>query len=68
MIVMQQVTNLRDETRKLLLAKNEDVSLTKIAQRLNVSQTWLSAFARGKIKNPGVVTIETLYCLLKRMG
>jgi transcriptional regulator with XRE-family HTH domain len=64
---MQQITNLRDETRKMLINRPEDVSLNYIADKLDVSATWLSAFARGIIKNPGVVTIETLYCFLKRI-
>ena len=62
---MTNVTTWRDTTRHLL--NNRPVSLTieQIANELNVSAAWLRLFSRGKIENPGIVTVQTLNEFLK---
>ena len=64
--VVPGVTALRDITRRMLNDRNPDLTLGEIAKALDISRSWLSAFGRGDIPNPGVVTIETLYIYLKR--
>lgn len=62
---MTNVTTWRDKTRELL--NNRPVSLTieQIAKELNVSAAWIRMFARNKIENPGIVTVQTLNEFLK---
>lgn len=64
---MTSVTALRDETRDLLIRRPQNVSTQEIADAIGVSTAWLNMFARGKIANPGVVTIETLNRYLKKV-
>lgn len=47
----------------LLLAASER-PLREIAADLDVSEQWLRLLLQGRIKNPGVNTIERLYVLL----
>ena len=63
---MHEITKLRDETRQLLLDRPASLTIAVIADEVKVSIAWLNLFARGKIDNPGVVTIETLNVYLKR--
>jgi hypothetical protein len=63
---MAEITTLRDETRELLLNRPASLAVSTIAEAIDVSTSWLNAFARGKIENPGVVTIETLNTYLKK--
>ena len=63
---MEQITTFRDETRELLLQRPIHISTAKIAKELKVSEKWVSLFANGKTKNPGVCTIETLNAFLKQ--
>lgn len=35
-----------------------------IAERTGLSEAWISRFGRGKIANPGVVQVQTLYDFL----
>lgn len=65
---MAEVTTLRDETRELLLNRPASLSVGEIAEAIGVSKSWLNAFARGGIDNPGVVTIETLNAFLKKFS
>lgn len=65
---MKPKTELRDETRALLLNRPVWLSTNKIAAELGISTAWINAFARGEIENPGVVTIETLNHFLKRLA
>lgn len=62
---MAEITTLRDETRELLLNRPASLAVSAIAEAIDVSTSWLNAFARGEIDNPGVVTIETLNTYLK---
>lgn len=63
---MPEITTLRDETRELLLNRPASLSVGDIADAIKVSKSWLNAFARGDIPNPGVVTVETLNAYLKK--
>lgn len=62
---MTEGTTLRDTTRQLLVDRPASLSTATIATEVGVSSAWLNAFARGKINNPGVVTIEKLNAYLK---
>lgn len=62
---MTNVTNLRDRTRLALNNRPASLTLAEICKELSVSESWLRLFSRGKIENPGVVTIETLNEFLK---
>ena len=62
---MNKPTDLRDETRKLLNDRPASLSIADIAKALNVSEAWINTFRRGKIDNPGVVTICALNLYLK---
>lgn len=62
---MTNVTNLRDRTRLALNNRPASLTLAEICKELDVSESWLRLFSRGKIENPGVVTIETLNEFLK---
>jgi transcriptional regulator with XRE-family HTH domain len=57
---MAEPTKLRDETRELLKNRPATLEIKTIAADLGVSVGWLNQFARGKIENPGVVTICAL--------
>ena len=61
---MIEVTTLRDNTRTLLLNRPASLSTAEIAAEIRVSSAWINAFAKGKIKNPGVVTVESLFVFL----
>lgn len=65
---MTEVTSLRDETRALLLNRPASVTVGEIAEAIGISKSWLNAFGRGDIQNPGVVTIETLNAFLKKIS
>lgn len=65
---MSEITTFRDNTRTLLLNRPASLTIATIAKDINVSTAWLNMFARGKIDNPGVVTIETLHNYLKKAG
>lgn len=62
---VQKITTLRDETRNLLLNRPSTLDFESIARQLGVSKSWLQKFANNEIKNPGVVTIQTLNQFLK---
>lgn len=62
---MTNITNLRDQTRLALNNRPASLTFAEICKELNVSESWLRLFSRGKIENPGVVTIETLNEFLK---
>jgi hypothetical protein len=62
-------TNWRDFAVSLLQQhlkdKPLDKTLAEVAKEINVSISWLKLMAKGKIDNPGTVTIETLIEFLK---
>lgn len=64
-----QQTSWRDLAISLLQAhlkdKPLDKTLAEISKQINVSISWLKLMAKGKIENPGTVTIETLIEFLK---
>ncbi len=64
---MEPITKLRDETRTMLLNRPVSLSIKHLASILNVSESWLNMFARGKIEHPSVVTIESLNTYLKKV-
>ena len=65
---MAEPTALRDETRELLKNRPATLEMKTIAADLSVSVGWLNQFARGKIENPGVVTICALNAYLKNLA
>ena len=62
---MQKVTALRDNTRAMLQQRPKNISAEEIAKEVDVTVSWVNLFAAGKIENPSVVTIETLFTFLK---
>ena len=58
-------THLREDTIKLFNERSRHLSADKIAEAIGVSVSWLNAFGRRSIANPGVITIETLNAYLK---
>lgn len=56
----------RDETRSLLINRPASLSMNTVCQSVGVSKSWLTAFARGEIENPGVVTVQALNTYLKK--
>ena len=64
---MAEPTALRDETRELLKNRPATLEMKTIAANLGVSVGWLNQFTRGKIENPGVVTICALNAYLKNL-
>lgn len=63
---MPEATALRDETRELFLNRPASLAVGTVAEAIDVSKSWLNAFARGEIENPGVVTICKLNAYLKK--
>jgi hypothetical protein len=51
---------LRDTT-KLLAQVPRAITMQKIAVEADLKPSWLSAFARNKIPNPGVVFVQRLF-------
>ena len=64
---MAEPTALRDETRELLKNRPATLEMKTIAADLSVSVGGLNQFARGKIENPGVLTICALNAYLKNL-
>ena len=52
---------LLEETERLLVALPRWVTLTQVSHDTGVKLSWLSAFASGKISDPGIKKIQTLY-------
>lgn len=50
----------RDQVREQLNNRRASLKIEDIAKAINVSEAWLRMFARGKIPNPGVNTVEAL--------
>ncbi len=59
-------TSLRDRTLELLINRSIILTFKKISEDTQISEEWLSSFARNKISNPGVNTIQTLYEYLNK--
>jgi hypothetical protein len=49
---------------KRLLADRGDTPLREIAEGAEVEMEWLKSIAYGRIKNPGVLTLEKLHAYL----
>lgn len=62
---MRKITTLRDETRTMLNNRPAHLTIDEIAIKVDVSPQWLRLLARGKIDDPGVIKIQTLYQFLK---
>lgn len=56
-------SNLLRATLELLEQTSRD-SWPALADKLDVTYSWLAALDAGKIKEPGVNKIERLYCIL----
>ena len=54
-------TSLRDRTFKLYITRSSMMTNSIIEKESGISQAWLKKFGQGKIENPGVCTIETLF-------
>ena len=55
------VTSLRDKTRELLDNRSRKITLDDVAREAKLPRPWLKAFAEGRIDDPGVCRIQTLY-------
>lgn len=64
------MTNLNSSlcTHTLLMLQNRSVKLTyrKIAEDTKIAEGWLSMFGQGKILNPGIRQVQTLYEYLSK--
>ena len=54
-----------EETRALLRKAPREITLTRIAHDTGLQLTWLSAFERGKMIDPGIRKVQKLYNYLK---
>ena len=63
---MKEITTLRDETIQLLNVRPVNLTTRIIAKEINTTPRWVNLFIKGEIRNPGVVTIETLNAFLKQ--
>ena len=52
----------------LSMLQNRSVKLTyrKIAEDTKIAEGWLSMFGKGKISNPGIRQVQTLYEYLSK--
>ena len=60
---MERITEIRDETRKLLAQRPLNLTPEIIAQAIGMSAKWVKTF--NKIENPGIVPTETMRRYLK---
>lgn len=63
---MNITPNIVEETRQLLLNRPVHLTLVKIAEETELSESWLQKFSSGKIENPGVLTICALNTYLTK--
>jgi hypothetical protein len=56
----EPVIAFRDEVRKMLRNRPRPLTLPTLSTAVGVSERWLIMFEKGKIPNPGVVTVCTL--------
>jgi predicted transcriptional regulator len=56
-----QSHSLLERTRAMLEATPRSLKAKDIAKATGLSEAWLSRFHAGKIPNPGVVQVQTLY-------
>jgi len=54
------------ETRALIAAAPRELTLTKIAKDCDVSIAWLSKFASGQLKDPGILNVQKVNRYLKQ--
>jgi len=54
-------TTLYERTHALLKGREEGLSLTTISMDTKLNPHWLQAFASGKLEDPSVNRIQTLY-------
>ena len=59
-----QSETLLEKTHNLLINAPRHITDSKIAEEIKVSKAWLSMFKDGKIKNPGILTIQALHDFL----
>jgi transcriptional regulator with XRE-family HTH domain len=57
---------LYEATRSLLAAQPRTISLASIAEGAGVKRSWLSAFSRDEIPDPGVKKVQRLYDYLSQ--
>ena len=60
---MEKVTEIRDETRKLLLQRPAYLTPEMIGKAIGKSTKWVQTFNRNE--NPGIVPTETMRQFLK---
>lgn len=57
--------SLLDCTRELLIDRPRKVTIAEIAEKIDVSPSWLDSLIAGRIKEPSVNSIQRLYEFLK---
>jgi transcriptional regulator with XRE-family HTH domain len=57
--------SLLDCTRQLLIDRPRKITITEIAEKIDVSASWLDALIAGRINEPSVNSIQRLYEFLK---
>lgn len=56
--------NLHARTKELLENRPRGMTLDIIADEAGVKRDWLRSFSAGRIRNPGVETVQTLHDFL----
>ena len=59
---------LKERTLKLVKTAPRSVSFADMARNIGVTAKWVSLFASGKIKNPGVDTVQKLHDYLNGLS
>lgn len=58
----------RDQVRQQFNNRPASATVEALAVELGVSESWLRLFGRGKIDNPGIMTVEKLSKLLDKLN
>lgn len=58
---LKQATSLYDRTLHLIKTRPANLTFDEIARDTDIKASWLRCFARGKIGDPSVNRIQTLY-------
>ncbi len=58
----------RDQVREKFNKRPISAKIEDLAVELGVSESWLRMFGRGKIDNPGIMTVEKLSKLLDKLN
>ena len=55
-------------TQELVLTAPRRITYEAMAQEVEVSSKWISLLAAGKLRNPGIVTVQRLHDYLANLS